>query len=106
MEEGHAVDLASTGEEALELCRLCTYDAIVLDVMLPDINGREVCQRVRSEKSMDDIRIICISGMVEDDKIEELKAAGANDFLNKPFEVEKLLERICTLLDMESSPIK
>jgi len=81
-------------------------DLIVLDVMLPDINGREVCQRVRSEKSMDDIRIICISGMVEDDKIEELKAAGANDFLNKPFEVEKLLERICTLLDMESSPIK
>jgi excisionase family DNA binding protein len=81
-------------------------DLIVLDVMLPDINGREVCQRVRSEKSMDDIRIICISGMVEDDKIEELKDAGANDFLNKPFEVEKLLERICTLLDMESSPIK
>ncbi len=81
-------------------------DLIVLDVMLPDINGREVCQRVRSEKSMDDIRIICISGMVEDDKIEELKAAGANDFMHKPFEVEKLLERICTLLDMETSPIK
>jgi len=81
-------------------------DLIVLDVMLPDINGREVCQRVRSEKSMDDIRIICISGMVEDDKIEELKVAGANDFMHKPFEVEKLLERICTLLDMESSPIK
>lgn len=81
-------------------------DLIVLDVMLPDINGREVCQRVRSEKAMDDIRIICISGMVEDDKIEELKVAGANDFMHKPFEVEKLLERICTLLDMESSPIK
>lgn len=81
-------------------------DLIVLDVMLPDINGREVCQRVRSEKSMDDIRIICISGMVEDDKIEELRAAGANDFLHKPFEVEKLLERICTLLDMEVSPMK
>ena len=38
---------------------------------------------------MDDVRIICISGMVEDDKIDDLKAAGANDFLHKPFEVER-----------------
>ncbi len=81
-------------------------DIIVLDVMLPDINGREVCQRVRSEKAMDDIRIICISGMVEEDKIDELRAAGANDFLHKPFEIEKLVERICLLLDMESSSVK
>jgi len=76
-------------------------DLIVLDVMLPDINGREVCQRVRSDKSMDDVRIICISGMVEEDKIAELKTSGANDFLHKPFEVEQLLERMCQQLDME-----
>src|SRR5512145_566319 len=49
-------------------------DLIVLDVMLPDINGKEVCQRVRSDKSMDDVKIICISGMVEQDKIEDLRA--------------------------------
>jgi excisionase family DNA binding protein len=77
-------------------------DLIVLDVMLPDINGKEVCQRVRSDKTMDDVRIICISGLVEADKIEELRAAGANDFMQKPFEVEKLLDRICQLLDVET----
>jgi excisionase family DNA binding protein len=77
-------------------------DLIVLDVMLPDINGREVCQRVRTDKAMDDVRIICISGMVEEDKIEDLKAAGANDFLHKPFEVETLIERMCGLLDIEA----
>jgi excisionase family DNA binding protein len=77
-------------------------DVIVLDVMLPDINGKEVCQRVRSDKTMDDVRIVCISGMVEDDKIVELKAAGANDFLHKPFEIEKLIERICHQLDIET----
>ena len=77
-------------------------DLIVLDVMLPDINGKEVCQRVRSDKTMDDVRIICISGMVEEDKIEDLKAAGANDFMHKPFEVETLIDRICALLDVES----
>ena len=48
-------------------------DLIVLDVMLPDINGKEVCQRVRSDKTMDDVRIICISGMVEEDKVGELR---------------------------------
>jgi excisionase family DNA binding protein len=77
-------------------------DLIVLDVMLPDINGKEVCQRVRGDKTMDDVRIICISGMVEEDKIEDLKASGANDFLHKPFEVETLIERMCGLLDIET----
>jgi len=77
-------------------------DLIVLDVMLPDINGREVCQRVRSDKTMDDVRIICISGMVEEEKVGELKAAGADDFMHKPFEVEKLVDRMCQLLDMEA----
>jgi len=76
-------------------------DLIVLDVMLPDINGREVCQRVRNDKSMDDVHIICISGMVEEDKIGELKEAGANDFMHKPFEIGKLLERICLHLEIE-----
>jgi excisionase family DNA binding protein len=78
-------------------------DLIVLDVMLPDINGREVCQRVRSDKSMDRVRIICISGMVEDDKVDELRQAGANDFMRKPFEVDRLIDRICQLLDIETA---
>jgi excisionase family DNA binding protein len=77
-------------------------DLFVLDVMLPDINGKEVCQRVRADHNMDDVRIVCISGMVEDDKISELKAAGANDFMHKPFEVEKLVERMCHHLDIET----
>ena len=77
-------------------------DLIVLDVMLPDINGKEVCQRVRKGASQDDVRIICISGMVEEDKINELKAAGANEFLQKPFDTDRLIERMCALLEVES----
>ena len=78
-------------------------DVIVIDVMLPDINGKEVCQRVRSDSTLDGTKIICISGMVEADRIEDLKAAGANDFLQKPFEVETLLNRICSMLEMEAA---
>ena len=81
-------------------------DIIVLDVMLPDINGKEVCQRVRSDKAMADVKIVCISGMVEEDKIGELKLAGADDFMHKPFEVERLVERMCELLEMETLSAK
>jgi two-component system OmpR family response regulator len=70
-------------------------DLVVLDIMLPDINGKEVCNLVRSDKTMDDVRIICISGMVEQDKIQELRDAGADDFMKKPFDVDQLVNRAC-----------
>ncbi len=76
-------------------------DLVVLDVMLPDINGKEVCQRVRQDDTLDAVKIICISGMVEQDKVADLKAAGANDFIQKPFTIDKLLDRACDLLDIE-----
>jgi len=80
-------------------------DLIILDVMLPDINGKEVCQRVRMDKTMDGVRIICISGMVEPEKVRELKAAGAEDFMQKPFEIEALIDRVCVMLDIEAKAI-
>ena len=79
-------------------------DLVVLDVMLPDINGKEVCQRVRMDSALDGTQIICISGMVEQDKIADLKAAGANEFMQKPFEIDSLIDRMCKLLDVEPIP--
>ena len=76
-------------------------DMVVLDVMLPDINGKEVCQRVRSDKSLDSVRIICISGMIEPDKVSDLRASGADDFMQKPFTVDRLIERVCDLLEID-----
>ena len=77
-------------------------DLIVLDVMLPDINGKEVCLRVRSDNTLEAVKIICISGMVEEDKIADLREAGANDFLHKPFSSDVLIERICNQLEIEA----
>ena len=79
-------------------------DLVVLDVMLPDINGKEVVQRVRSDSNLDGVRIICISGMVEEDKVDELRAEGADEFIHKPFEIERLIELICQQLDIEQVP--
>ena len=95
---------ANNGFDAGMLVKEIKPDLVVLDVMLPDINGKEVCQRVRSDSTLASVQIICISGMVEQDKIQDLRDAGANDFLSKPFDVDKLMERSYALLEMESAP--
>ena len=75
--EGYSVHVADRGEEALALLlqQKEVFDALILDVMLPDINGKAVCELVKQDPTMSDIKIICISGLVEEDKIEELKEA-------------------------------
>jgi len=100
------VRVANNGFDAGMMVREYHPDVIVLDVMLPDINGKEVCQRVRSDPALDDVRIVCISGMVERVKVDELMAAGANAFLQKPFEVDKLIDVMCRQLDMEPMAVR
>lgn len=98
------VRTANNGFDAGMLVKEFRPDLVVLDVMLPDINGKEVCQRVRSDDTLETVKIICISGMVEADKIEDLKVAGANDFMQKPFQIEQLMDRACDLLEIEKAP--
>lgn len=97
-----------------EVCQATTgYDAgieterfkphlIVLDYMLPDINGNIVCQRVRSSETMPNTRILCVSGVVESAEVEMLKSAGADDFLKKPFDLREMITRIESLLELTS----
>jgi DNA-binding response OmpR family regulator len=75
-------------------------DLIILDIMLPDINGKAVCEAIRRDPNLTDIKIICISGMVEEDKISELMAAGADSFMHKPLDIDALKTKIADLLDM------
>src|SRR6516162_5855299 len=84
------VRVATNGFDAGMMVKEYRPDLIILDVMLPDINGREVCHRVRADPTMEDVRILCISGMV-----------GADDFLHKPFDIEHLIDRMCSLLEIE-----
>lgn len=95
------IRLANNGFDAGMLVKEFRPDLVVLDVMLPDINGKEVCQRVRCDETLDSVKIICISGMVEQDKVADLRAAGADDFMQKPFTIDRLMERACDLLEIE-----
>lgn len=73
-------------------------DILLLDFMLPDINGNVVCERIRQDASLAGTKIIIVSGAVDPDEIERLKSAGADDFVKKPFDIDKLIARMVELL--------
>jgi two-component system OmpR family response regulator len=94
-EEGHAVDLADRGEEALWMARAVPYDAIVLDVMLPGGDGFSICRELRSQKVWTPVLLLTARDAV-DDRVVGLDA-GADDYLVKPFSFSELLARLRAL---------
>jgi excisionase family DNA binding protein len=94
------VRTATSGYDAGLLTHEFRPDVIILDFKLPDINGNVVCRTVRSNPAFEHIKIIVISGVVDKDEIEELMAAGADDFLQKPFQIDELLARMVQLVNV------
>ena len=94
------VKTASSGYDAGVLTQEFQPDLMILDYMLPDINGNVVCQTVRSNPKFEHMKIIIVSGVVNQEEINELLQAGADDFVKKPFNIEKLIERMCELLQL------
>jgi two-component system, OmpR family, response regulator len=95
-EEGFAVDVASTGEEGSWLGAENDYDVILLDVMLPDVDGFEVCRRLRAADRWAPILMLTARDGVQD-RVAGLDA-GADDYLTKPFSFDELLARVRALL--------
>ena len=92
------VKTAATGYDAGVMTQEFLPDLVILDYMLPDINGNVVCQTVRSNPKFEHMKIIIVSGVVNQEEINELLHAGADDFVKKPFNIEKLIERMAELL--------
>jgi two-component system OmpR family response regulator len=94
-EEGYSADLAERGEEALWMAKAVEYDAILLDVMLPGLDGFEVCRRLRADGVWSPVLMLTARDAV-DDRVTGLDA-GADDYLAKPFSFEELLARLRAL---------
>src|SRR6185503_20614035 len=92
------VKTASTGYDAGIITQEFMPDLLILDYMLPDINGNVVCQTIRQNPNFEHMKIIIVSGVVNQDEIGDLLKAGADEFVKKPFNIEKLIERIGELL--------
>jgi DNA-binding response OmpR family regulator len=95
-EQAYAVDVAPDGAAALEQLAINQYDLVVLDVMLPRVNGLEVCRRLRDAGSAVPVLMLTARGGL-DDRVEGLDA-GADDYLAKPFHFAELLARVRALL--------
>lgn len=92
------VKAASNGFDAGALTKEFRPDVVLLDFMLPDINGNVVCQRIKSDPELAHTKIIIVSGAVAPAEIETLKAAGADEFIQKPFDIARLIESIADLV--------
>ena len=92
--EGYKVSCAADGEQALKLMDKNNYDLVILDLMLPGIDGLEVCRKMRQDPSLAGIQIIMLTAKGEEiDKVVGLEL-GADDYITKPFGVRELLARI------------
>ena len=95
--EGYNVELADNGQAALTKVQSSPPDLILLDVMMPDMNGYEVTQRIRQNPAVPYIPILLVTAHEEPKVVEGLNS-GANDFIRKPIDFDELLARVRAFL--------
>lgn len=91
---------ASSGYEAGMVTQSFRPDLILLDYMLPDVNGNVVCQTIRSNPEFENTRIIIVSGVIKQEEIDQLLKSGAEDFVRKPFTISELTAKVDAALQM------
>jgi len=97
--DGHHVSKAASGRRALEMLGVEDFDLILLDLMMPDLNGFEVLERLKADERLHDVPVIMISGLQEADSVIRCIEAGAEDYLPKPFNPVLLRARISACLE-------
>jgi DNA-binding response OmpR family regulator len=103
-EFGHEVLTASEGYEALKLAREKQPDLILLDIMMPEMSGIEVCRQLRGDPQTRDLRILVVSGVDTRKTLEESLDAGADDFITKPIDRLELMVRVRSMLRVRDIP--
>ncbi len=98
-DEGHSLWIAKNGAEALEKVRQVSPDILILDVMMPEMSGYDVCRAVKNDPDLKKIFILMLSAKGQAAEQEQGKETGADDYIVKPFSPTDILARIKKLLD-------
>ncbi len=98
--KGHKVTLANDGKDALHQIRRGAFDLVLLDVMMPGIDGSDVLREIRHHYSMSELPVIMVSALSDSDKVVELLELGANDYVTKPIDAKVLQARVKTQLSV------
>jgi excisionase family DNA binding protein len=101
----YKISVASTGFDAGAMVVDHNPHLIILDIHLSDMDGRMVCQRVKTRPETATTRILAISGFIDDDEFTSLKDYGFDDYLKKPFSLEELVNRVQTLLALPANKL-
>jgi len=101
--EGYDVDTAPNGEEGLQHLEAQRPDLVILDVMMPGIDGLEACRRIKSNPETRQIPVVLFTALSRTDDVESGRAAGANRFINKPFSLIGLGAVIRSFLSEETA---
>jgi DNA-binding response OmpR family regulator len=101
--EGYEVDTASRGEEALERVRSHRPDVVVLDVMMPGVDGWEVCRRLKEMPGVNHVPVIFLSARAQDEDRQRGYALGVDEYVTKPFDPSHLVEIVRRSLAKRSS---
>lgn len=96
--EGYEVDVAADGEAALESLARATPDLVLLDVMLPKMNGFEICRRIRANPGWRGIRILILTAKGRESEIAKGMGLGADLYVTKPFSTKELVAQVRQLL--------
>lgn len=104
--EGFDIEFATSGFEALECLNAEKFDLILLDIMMPELNGFETCQRIKENPDLTDVPVIFLTAAVDVSSLQEGFQAGGVDYITKPFNAQELLARVNTHLELKSSKEK
>jgi adenylate cyclase len=100
--EGHAVVAAAGGHEALELAARHRPSLVLLDVLMPDLDGFEVCRRLRQMPALRAVPVVMLTALEGTDHVVRGLEAGADDFISKPFQPAELVARVRSLLRVKA----
>jgi CheY-like chemotaxis protein len=95
------VKSAASGYEGGIMTEQFRPDLIILDYMLPDVNGNIVCRTIKRNPDFAEIKVIIVSGVVNEEEIDDLKQAGAEEFIKKPFNIAQLIDKITSILQIQ-----
>ena len=99
--EGFDVSVAKDGEEGLSMIRSLRPDLVLLDVMMPKMDGFQVCAEVRADEDLNSVRIIMLTAKGREAEVEKGLSLGADAYIPKPFSTSDLVSRVNALLEPE-----
>lgn len=105
-ENNYKIEFATNGVEAIEWLDEQFFDLVLLDIMMPALDGYETCRKIRKRKELDDMPVIFITAKMDKESIVKGFNSGAQDYISKPFDMQELLARVRTHLELRISKLK